>query len=55
VLVVEGGEEELGGGQGDVDRLAVIGDADVFGFEPGEIDAGDRLAVDDEEDAGPGP
>jgi len=49
VLVVEGGEEELGGGQGDADGLAAIpvGDADVFGLQVGEVDAGYGLAVDD--------
>lgn len=51
VLVVEGGDEELRGGEGDVDGLAVVVDADVFGFELREIDAGDGLAVDDEEEA----
>ncbi len=51
MLVVEGGDEELRGRQGDVDGLAAIVDADVFGFELGEVDAGDRLAVDDEEEA----
>jgi hypothetical protein len=53
VLVVDGGEEELGRGEGDVDGLGavLVGDADVFGFEPGEVDSGYRLAVDDEEDA----
>jgi hypothetical protein len=49
VLVVERGEEELGGGEGDVDGLAA--DADVFGLELVEVDAGDRLTVDDEEEA----
>ena len=53
VLVVEGGDEELGGWQGDADGLAAVlaGDLDVFGFELGEVDSGDGLAVDDEEDA----
>jgi hypothetical protein len=37
--------------KGDVDGLAVVVDADVFGFELREIDAGDGLAVDDEEEA----
>src|SRR3984885_16245506 len=39
VLVVERGEEELGGGEGDVDGLAA--DADVLGLELVEVDAGD--------------
>ena len=53
VLVVERGEEELGGGKGDADGVAAVlaSDVDVFGFELGEIDSGDGLAVDDEEDA----
>jgi hypothetical protein len=51
VLVVDGGEEHLGGREGDVDGLAAVGDADLFGFELGEIDARDGLAVDDEEQA----
>ena len=53
VLIVEVGDEELRGGQGDVDGACAAGlcDLDVFGFELGEIDAGDGLAVDDEEDA----
>ena len=52
VLVVEGGDEELRGGEGDVDGLAavLVFDADVFWFELSEIDSGDRLAVDDEEE-----
>jgi len=41
----------LRGGQGDVDGLAVVVDADVFGLQLREIDAGDGLAVDDEEEA----
>jgi len=49
LLVIECGDEELGGGQGDVDGLA--GNADVFRVEFGEVDAGDGLAVDNEEDA----
>src|ERR1700761_696597 len=32
VLVVERGDEELRGGEGDVDGLAVVVDAYVFGF-----------------------
>jgi hypothetical protein len=48
VLVVEGGKEELGGGEGDVDRGAV--DADVFGLQLAEIDSGDGLSMDDEEE-----
>ena len=52
VLVVEGGDEELGGGEGDVDGGTV--DADIFGLELREINAGDGLAVDDEEDPVPG-
>jgi hypothetical protein len=51
VLIVDRGEKDLGGGQGNVDGLAAVGDADVFRFEPGEVDAGDGLAVDDEEEA----
>ena len=52
VLVVERGDEELRGGEGDVDGLAAILvlDADVFGLQLGEIDSGDGLAVDDEEE-----
>jgi len=50
VLVVERGGEELRGGQGDVDGLSVVVDADVFGFELREIDACDGLAVDYEEE-----
>ena len=49
VLVIERGDEELGGGESDVDRLPI--DADVFGFELGEVDTGDGLAVDDEQEA----
>lgn len=48
-LVIDGGDEEFGGGKGDADGLAV--DADVFGAEFGEVDAGDGLAMDDEEEA----
>src|SRR5580704_4765297 len=33
VLIVEAGVEDLGGREGDVDGLAVVVDADVFGFE----------------------
>ena len=53
VLVVECGHEKLRGRQGDVDRLAavLVGDADVFGFELREVDAGDGLAVNDEKNA----
>ena len=52
VLVVERGDEELGGGEGNVDGLAAVlaFDADVFGFELAEVDSGDRLAVDDKEE-----
>ncbi len=50
VLVVEGGDEDLGGRQVDVDGALVIGvDADVLRLELGQIDAGDGLAVDDEQ------
>ncbi len=47
------GDEELRGGQGDVDGAGAVllVDADVFGLELAEIDASDGLAVDDEEDA----
>ncbi len=53
VLVVEGGDEELRRGKVDVDGAACagFGDANVFGLELGEVDAGDGLAVDDEEEA----
>ena len=53
VLVVDAGEEELGGRQGDADGLAavLVGDVDVLGLELGEVDAGDGLAVDDEKEA----
>lgn len=53
VLVVDGGDKDLGGGQGDVDGAdtVVVVNVDVFGFELGEVDAGDGLAVDDEKDA----
>ena len=35
-----------------IDWSAVLlGDADVFGFQLGQIDSGDRLAMDDEQDA----
>ena len=52
VLVVERGDEELRGGQGDVDGACAVFlvDADVFGFELAEVDSGDGLAMDDEED-----
>jgi len=49
LLVVECGDEELRGRQRDVDGLAT--DADVFGVKPGQVNAGDGLAVDNEEDA----
>ena len=51
VLVVERGGEELGGREGDADGVAAGVDADIFGAEMREIDAGDGLTVDDEEDA----
>jgi len=53
VLVVDGGKEYLRGGQGDVDGAdaVVLGDAHVLRLEFGEVDAGNGLAVDDEEDA----
>ncbi len=53
VLVVERGDEELRGGQGDVDGAGTVllVDADVFGLELAEVDARDGLAMDDEEDA----
>ena len=53
VLVVEVGDEELGGWQGYVDGFAsvLVLDADVLGLELGEVDACDGLAVDDEKDA----
>ena len=43
---------ELGGEdrEGEVDGVGGGVDADVFGFELGEVDAGDGLAVNDEED-----
>jgi len=52
VLVIECGDEELGGGKGDVDRAIScgVGDVNVFRPEEGEVDAGDGLAVDDQED-----
>ncbi len=52
VLVIECGDEELRGREGDVDGLAavLVFYADVFGFELAEIDSCDRLAVDDEEE-----
>jgi len=49
VLVVERGDEELRGGEGDVNRLAV--DADVLGLQLAQIDPGYRLAMHDEQDA----
>ena len=55
VGVVEGGDEDFRGGKDEMDGAiggAVwVFDADVFGFEFGQVDAGDGLAVDDEEDA----
>ena len=51
VLIIERGREELGGWERDVNGMRGGVDADVFGAELGEIDAGDGLAVDDEEDA----
>lgn len=53
VLVVDGSEEDLRGGKGDVDgaRAVVVVDVDVLGFELGEVDACDGLTVNDEEDA----
>src|SRR5207249_8369289 len=46
-LVVEVGDEELGGREGDVDGAGAVGvgDADVFGFELGEVYSGYGLAV----------
>src|ERR1700727_723371 len=42
VLVIEVGGEELRGGQGDMDGTGAVllVDADVFGLELGEVDAG---------------
>ena len=53
VLVVEAGDEELRGGQRDVDGAgaAGLGYLDVLGFQLREIDSGYGLAVDYEEDA----
>ncbi|MCU1222777.1 MAG: hypothetical protein JWQ42_870 [Edaphobacter sp.] len=53
VLVVECSDEELGGGQGDVNGAGAVSlvDADVFGFQLGQVDSRYRLAMDDEKDA----
>src|ERR1700733_10793483 len=51
MLVVDRSEEDLGRWESDVDGLPVIVDPHVLGLELGEIDSGDGLAVDDEEDA----
>jgi hypothetical protein len=53
VLVVERRDEELRGGQSDVNGAAAVFlfDANVFGLELAEIDSGDGLAVDDEKKA----
>jgi hypothetical protein len=55
VLLVERGDEDLRGGKGDVDGAAGCGaggviDPDILGLELGEIDAGDGLAVDDQQE-----
>ena len=53
VLVVDGGDEDLGGWKHDADRAAGggLGDLCVVGFHLAEVDAGDGLAVHDEEEA----
>ncbi len=52
VLVVERGDEELRRRQGDLDaaHAAGLGHVDVLGLELAEVDAGDGLAMDDEQD-----
>lgn len=49
MLVVERGNEDLRGGQGDVDGLPA--DVNILRFELSEVDARDGLAVYDQEEA----